>query len=197
MEASRERDADCTLTPDPRLQDAVSLGHDAEVGINDGAVERMSHGANHAVRRAPRKLRIGVQRDDVLRVRQRAQVAGLHRKRIKLALEQLVEIQQLAALALPAHPNALARVKDAMAVEQEERSRSCRGIPLIQLVGELNGQIDQRVRVVLPRARDRVGKISEQAKVDVQVLVGQVADLELVEQLAHLLLFHQQRGDHD
>ena len=66
MEASRERDAELHADADTRLQDAVALGDDAQFGIDDGPVERMSDGADHAVRRAARKLRIGVEREDVL-----------------------------------------------------------------------------------------------------------------------------------
>ena len=156
----------------------------------------MRHGADHGVGRAPRQLGIRIQRDDVLCVGKRAQVSGLDREGIELTLEQLVQIEQLAPFPLPAHPHSLARIENAMPVQQEERSRSRFRVALVQFVGQLNRQLDQRISIVLPRPRHRVRQIGKQAKVDVGVLVRQVADLEIVEEFPYLLLLHQQRRHH-
>ena len=59
--ARRGLDADA----DARLQDAVALGDDAQLGIDDGLVERMRDGADQACGGAARKLRVGVEGEDV------------------------------------------------------------------------------------------------------------------------------------
>ena len=85
----------------------------------------MSDGADHARGRAAGKLRVGVEREDVTDLRKDVEPAGLDGEGVVLADQELVEIEELAAFALPAHPHALAHVEDAMAVEKEKAS-ACR-----------------------------------------------------------------------
>src|SRR5580698_1263850 len=132
----------------------------------------MCHRANHRVRRAPRKLGIRIERDHILCVLKSFEVAGFYREGIELALEQLVKVEQLAALAFPAHPDALACVENTMAVQQEERPCSRSVITFVQLVCQLDGQLNEWVGVIRPRACDRVGKIGEQTEMYIAVLVG-------------------------
>ena len=55
--------------------------------------------------------------------RSKLEVANLDRKAIEVASDQPVEIEQLAALALPSHPDALARVEDAVPMEEREAAK--------------------------------------------------------------------------
>ena len=50
---------------DARLQDAVAFGDDAAFGVDDGAIERVHHGADHGVGGAAGELGVGVEGDDV------------------------------------------------------------------------------------------------------------------------------------
>src|SRR5690348_16054142 len=105
---------------DAGLEDSVSGGDDAAFGINDSAVERMRHCADHGGGGAARQLRVRVEGDDVAHARKGGEIAGLDGKGVEFSAQIFVEVEQLATLALPAHPDALARVEDAMAMEEEE-----------------------------------------------------------------------------
>ncbi len=50
-------------------------------------------------------------------LRQTRNIAGFDGKRIGVIAKEPVEIEQFASLAFPAHPSALARIIEAMAVE--------------------------------------------------------------------------------
>ena len=74
-----------------------------------------------------RQARVGVERDAVADRRQHVQLADLGREaRVGRAAQQAVELLDLAALALPAHPRVLAGVPLPVAMEQEEAIRIAR-----------------------------------------------------------------------
>src|ERR1700722_3205397 len=102
---------------DAWLQNAIAFRHNATGRINDGAVERMRHCADHCICGSARQLRIGIESDDVLHALQHIEVSCLYWKRIEGANQQLVEIEQLSTLTFPPHPYALACIEDAKAVQ--------------------------------------------------------------------------------
>ena len=118
---------------DAWLEDAVSLGDDARAGVDDRLIERVRHGADHAGGGAARKLGVGVERDDVADMLQGVEWAGLQGEAVVLVQQEFVEVEELAALALPSHPDALAGVEDAMAMQEEEGSSLCAGILGVQM----------------------------------------------------------------
>ena len=63
-----------------RLQNAVALGDDAQLRIDDGLVERVRHRADHAGCCAARKLRVGVECDDISNVLEHFKRADLQRE---------------------------------------------------------------------------------------------------------------------
>ncbi|MBK7332823.1 MAG: hypothetical protein IPI87_10830 [Betaproteobacteria bacterium] len=90
-------------------------------GAEARAVQRMRHRSNHLPRRIPRQLRVGVQRDHVLHVREHPRVAHDEREALACAAAQeRVQVAELAALALVAHPQALLRIPPARAMKEEE-----------------------------------------------------------------------------
>jgi hypothetical protein len=182
---------------DPRLQDAVAMRDDATLGVDDGAVERMRHGADHRCGGAARQLRVGVEGDDVANVAYFAYATCLDRERVECTFEKLVQVEQLAALALPAHPYALACVEGAQTVEECEAAAALPAVTIVQLVDEIDGQLDQWVVVVLTRLGDRIRKIGDEREVQVGVLVGEIADFEFGNQLTQLRLVHEQCGHGD
>ena len=101
-----------------RLQDAVPLDHAPHPMVERRPVERMRQGPDELMDRGSRQPGVRVQRDDV-------PDAGRHRGggqkgRVDRTPEQAVQLVQLAPLALPPHPLALARVPDPPSMEQEE-----------------------------------------------------------------------------
>ncbi len=130
---------------DTRLENAVAFRDDIALRVDDGTVQRMRHGADHALRGAARKLRIGIEREHVADVRQAGEIARLHGKRIERIAKEFVEIEQLAAFAFPAHPGAFARIVDAVAVKQIKAAVAFVAVLAIQTFNELNGKIDARI----------------------------------------------------
>ena len=84
------------------------------------------------MRRSARKLGVGVERDDETDLRENGKIADLDREAVVLSAQKFVQVEQLAALAFPAHPSLLARVVDAVAVQQKKRSLLVVGILLVQ-----------------------------------------------------------------
>ena len=112
---AHERDADA------RLQDAVALGDTAGARIEGGPVERVGDDADQLARDAARQPGVAVERDAVLDVGQDRQIADRDREaRVGGAAQQPVELLDLAALALPPHPQALSGVPLPQPVKQEE-----------------------------------------------------------------------------
>ena len=75
---------------------------------------------DHAPGGATGELGIGIKCDDESDLRQDGEIADFDGKAVVLATKQLIEIHELAALPLPAHPNTLARVIQTVAMEQQE-----------------------------------------------------------------------------
>ncbi len=124
-----------------RLQDAVAGHHASLPGVVHRAVERMVDGADERLRRIARQAGVGVQRDHVLHRRQAGDVAhDEHEAAFRVAAQQCVEIGQLAALALVAHPAALGGIPAARAMEQEKAIRVDAGVVLVE---RLDAQLRQ------------------------------------------------------
>ena len=113
--------------------------------------------------------------------------------------QQLVQVEQLAALALPAHPHALTRVEDAVTMQQKEAPPAGHRYPCavlaFSLFDEPNRQLHQRIAyrsaaAATPNPADRSA-----SEVKIRVLVREIACLQLFDQLSHLLLIQQQRGN--
>ncbi len=100
---ARQADADA------RLQDAVAVDDAAAGRIEHRPIERVGHRPDHFARRIARQLRVGVERDDVADAGQHGGIADDLRERARATpAQEGVELRQLAALALVAHPHAFA-----------------------------------------------------------------------------------------
>src|SRR5580698_1052829 len=92
--------------------------------------------SHHAKRRPAWKLSVGVEGDHETDLWKDGEIAHLDRKAVIFAAEQLVQVQQFAALALPSHPSFFARVINAMAMEEKKRPHFLGRVLLIQLVDQ-------------------------------------------------------------
>ena len=111
----------------------------------------MSHGADHASGRATRKLRVGVQGDDVADALQSFQRACLERKAIVLTEQKFVEIKEFAALSLPTHPHSLASIEDPMTMQEKERATIFVGVFCVQIVHALHCKGGQGISILVQR----------------------------------------------
>ena len=138
-----------------------------------------------------RKAGIRIQRDHEANRRQAREAAHFHRERGVLgAAQQAVELVELAAFALPAHPTRLRRVPDAFAMQQVKARLT---VLIVQRGDHRRGRLDNG-RVAGQRFRIGVGKVAEQREAQVLVVVGQRPHFQRVHQLAHALHGRQDRG---
>ena len=75
-----------------------------------------------------------------------------------LPSHQVVQVHQFAALAFPAHPQPLARVVDAVAMQQKERAQFLAAYFLVQTADQVPGEVHQRI-ISFQRLRRRIGKV--------------------------------------
>ena len=103
----------------------------------------MRHLADEPERGVARQASIGIERDHILHILRHLRRAATdgHEGGIVRSAQQPVELMQLAALALPSHPFAFARIEPAMTVQQEEAvARRAGTVAPIQLLDPLRGE---------------------------------------------------------
>ena len=98
--------------------------------------------------------------------------------RVGRAAQQAVELGQLAALALGAHPAVLARVPLPRAVKQKE---TIGAVPGVQLVDSPARRLDEH-RVIGLGALVSVSKVREQREMKMRVAIRKEPNLEVVEE---------------
>ena len=153
-------------------------------GLNVGAVERVSDDPDQLARHAARQPRVAVERDAVLDLRQDGQIADRHGEaRVGGAAQQAVELLDLAALALPSHPQPFALVPLAQAVKQEEAVGAAVRVPCVER-GDAGARGLEDLRVVRQRLGRRVEKVAEDGEMDVRVDVAERLHFEVRDQVA-------------
>ena len=104
-----------------------------------------------------------------MNARQHGQIAYLDWKAVKFSAQQVIQIHQLAPLALPTHPESFARVVDRVAVQHKERPHLFSAILLVQSAYQLSAQIHQRV--LFGRLFRRIRKIGEQHEMQIGIMI--------------------------
>jgi hypothetical protein len=110
-------------------------------------MQRVRDGADQACRCAARQLRVRVECEYVTDLTQCIQTACFDGECIEFSGQELIEIEKLAALALPTHPNALACAKNAMTVKKNETAASRRAIFCVEFIDKLTGKLDEQMAV--------------------------------------------------
>src|SRR5579871_4280008 len=105
-----------------RLQNAVPLRDTLFNTVIDRPVQRMSHCSNKLPDRIAWQLCIGIQRNNVANVLKNGHSPSDSDKVIAgLAAQKRIQLLELAALTLVAHPQTLTRIPAAWPVQKEER----------------------------------------------------------------------------
>ena len=172
--------------PHARLQDRVAADHAAAHRVVHGAVERMVDAADEGLRGVARQLGVGVQGDHVLHRAERVDVADdAQEAAVAVAAQQRVEVGQLAALALVAHPALFAGVPAARTVKQEKAIRLDAGVALVE---PLDAPLREPQQDLVARQGFAVGvgEVGEQGEMQVLVAVAEEAHLQRLDQLLHV-----------
>ena len=138
---------------DAWLQDAVPFHDRPRCWIDHGTVERVGDCADEAPCGIARQLRVGVEHDDVAHAPQGVHIAHLHRETVADTAQQLVQVEQLAALAFPSNPALFARVVGAEPVQQIERRVAVGPVALVQLLHEPFAEGQDLVTLLRPLPR--------------------------------------------
>src|ERR1700730_16999257 len=117
---------------DAWLKHAVALLDGIGCGINFGAIQGVGGSADKAMRAVAWQLGGRGEGDYVAHAGQDRKITNLHREFIGLATEQFIKVEQLATLALPAHPGIFYFVENAMAVEMIKRLHTSVAVLLIE-----------------------------------------------------------------
>jgi hypothetical protein len=141
--------------------------------------------------------RVGVERDDVAHLPHQLELADYDGEGSSVAVAQeLVELGQLAALALPPHPHALLRIPEPRPVEEVERILRAAGVAGVERANALDRRLDDGV-VLRPRLGGGVGEVAEDGEVEVRFAVGEELHLERRERFVHRFDVGEERRDHD
>ena len=107
--------------------------------------------------------------------------------------QQFVEVEQLPALAFPAHPGVFHLIENTVAVEMIKRPGAGVAVFAIQVFDQTGAQRDVVIFVV--EALAGIRRIGEQGKKQMGVAIADVADLQGSNQVANLLFADQQGGN--
>ena len=177
-----------------RLENAIAFDDGIRGGIDHRAIQRMRERADELVRGFARQLRIEIEGDHKLHALNQRKIADLHGKIIGLIQKIAIEVEKLAAFALPAHPDAFGFVENAMAMEMEERALGLRGVFRVQFFDQ--ARAEGREFIFFIELHFRVRWIGEQREMNVGVAIREEANFEIANGVARLLFAGEQGGNH-
>src|ERR1044072_8220252 len=175
-EGSRETRERGTLQRDADawLQDAIAARDALHTRVELRTVQRVFGDADETAGRVARQLRVGVERDDVTNLREQF---GAGRRddvaRVARSAQKAVELLQLTAFTLPAHPLPFARVPLSLALKEVEALEAGRvhAVARVQLVDGSRRLVEER-RVPRSLGCVRVREVAEQCVIQVLVLIS-------------------------
>ena len=180
----------------PRLQDGVACLDPPRVRVEPWAVQRVLHGTNELLCGTARQLGVGVQGDHIAHMAECLQVAdNTHEARVAVPAQHRVQLGELAALALAAHPAALGGVPYAWPVKQIKARAARAWVLAVEGPDTFTGLLEQRL-ILGPALFTGIHEIAEQGKVQVLVTVGQKAYFQPFDQLFDIAGIGQQGGHH-
>ena len=174
---------------DARLEDAVTAHDLAGLFVDDRTVQRMAELAGQMRDGFRRQTRVGVQRHHIFDFLRQTFVRR-EKARILITAQQQVQLVQLAALALPAHPAILLLVEEATAMHEEKAWLVVAGIMLVEL-GDFLARIFIDFHIRRGDFLLRIGPVTDQRKVDFTTRIGEIMNF----QIANLLIDGITRGD--
>jgi hypothetical protein len=164
-----------------RLQDPVALGHllRGAADMEARAIERMRHHGHELAGRVPRQLGVGVERDHVLHSGERRGIAHDEREAVRGApAQEPIQVGELAALALAAHPRALVWIPVSWAMQEEEGSRRVLAVERLDPFARET----QQGLILGQRLGRGILEIGQQGEVQLLVAVREERDLERLQQ---------------
>src|ERR1700733_1159302 len=107
----------------------------------------MSNRSDELVRRISWQLRVEIESDHVLDARKERQISNFFSEAVAFFEQQLIEIENFPALALPSHPNAFSRVECPRAMEMEKCAFPFVRVLVIQRANQVRAQARQTIMI--------------------------------------------------
>ena len=123
---------------------------------------------------------------------------GREEGRVRGPAQEAVELPELSALALPAHPHSLARVPHSAAMEEAEAVAAPGGgtMPRVELADRVARERDER-RVLGKGLGGRVGPVRQEREPQLGIGVGQVVHFQPLDDLFDLRFVGQKHRNRD
>ena len=189
--------AACRGRLEPRLNDGAAGNDSAGVGLELRLVEGMGKGTDEPRGCPSRQHRIGVQGDHEADAPQLLGIAFLDDKLGAIVTrDQIVELLELAALTLPAHPATLALGVTALAVQEVKRPFTVGPVCAVQVLDARNSLFPE-FSVLGALGNVRLREVREENETQARIGIAQVVAFDLVEELLHLSRIAEQARHHD
>jgi hypothetical protein len=157
----------------------------------------MRERAQEARRDSAREARVGVERQHVAHAEEGGRVALVdHEGGVARAREQAVELLELPALSLPAHPATLGGAPAARTVEEVEGTAAVLAMAPVELADPGDGLGDD-LPIARPICLRGVREVGQEREAERRVRVGEVVDLEPAHERGRVLDARQERRDDD
>ena len=174
------------------LQYAVAFDNAALGLVEPRPVERMSHLADEPLDRVAWQARVGVEGDDKADIGGQRARGAVDERRVAGTAQQAIELMELAALALPSHPDALRFVPDAAPMQQQEAiGPGGVGIAGVE-AGDAGGGHRHQVVVAREPLGMGVRPVGQNGEVDRPGGIGEIVNLEALDLLFDRLARRQQ-----
>ena len=181
---------------DSGLEDPVPLDDAAETDVEARAVQGVSADPDQLLGGVPGQARVGIEGEAVAHAAEDLDVADLHGEaRVRGPAQDGVELLELSPLALPPHPDVLARVPLPHAVEQVEPVRASLAEAGVQGLDAGPRRFQDRL-VLRHLLRGGVDEVAQDREVDAGVEIAESQDLDVLDEGGHRGHARQQRG-HD
>ena len=177
-----------------RLQNRIAFDNAPFTGIVNRSIEGMGQVADQGAGRIAGQLGIGIEGDDVPDRPEKGRIADdLRESVLRPTPEPGIELLQLAALALIAHPHPLHRIPQPGPVKQIEDARAILPVGFIEGL-DCGPRIREQGLVLRQRLLGGIAKIGQQGKKQVGIAVAEIADFQGFEQIVDILRTGQQGG---
>ena len=141
----------------------------------------------------PWELRIRVERNDVLHFAERTGVSDDQRKPIALSAKKSVQVGEFSAFPLVTHPDSFLWVPATRPMKQEENIVAFAFVLFVERLNSFPCSIEESL-VLWHHFGRGVTPIGQQAEMEMLITIGQVSDLQRLDQVTHGLSTGQHRG---
>ena len=153
----------------------------------------MCHGLDHLSSGISRQLSVCIQSNHETHFKKCCNISDHRRKTTLRAAERGVEIGQLSALALVSHPRVFLQIPATISMQEKKPVAVVCGILLIETINSFASQLN-KFSIVFQSLLRSIFEIREQGKVQMRITIGEITDLQTLQQSIDSGAVRQHRG---